>query len=83
MAIVTFDTLELTGKLKEAGFAPEQAEAVVRVISMAQEDLATKADLERVLEKNLAPIRTDLTLLKWMMGAVLAGIVSLILKSLF
>ena len=83
MATVIFDTLELTGKLKEAGFAPEQAEAVVRAISAAQEDLVTKADLEQVLEGKLAPIRTDLTLLKWMMGAILAGIISLIIKTLF
>ncbi|MEA3644357.1 MAG: DUF1640 domain-containing protein [Lamprobacter sp.] len=65
-------------KLKTAGFAPEQAEAVVRAIGTAQDELVTKADLEQAL----APIRTDLTLLKWMMGAVLAGIVSLIIKAL-
>jgi hypothetical protein len=51
---------------------------VVRAIGVAQEDLITKADLEQAL----APIRTDLTLLKWMVCAVLAGIVSLILKAL-
>ncbi|MCF7977420.1 MAG: CCDC90 family protein [Chromatiaceae bacterium] len=78
MATVTFDTLELVDKLKTAGFAPEQAEAVVRAIGTAQDELVTKANLDQAL----APIRTDLTLLKWMMGAVLAGIVSLIIKAL-
>ncbi|MBK1619437.1 DUF1640 domain-containing protein [Lamprobacter modestohalophilus] len=78
MATVTFDTLELVDKLKTAGFAPEQAEAVVRAIGTAQDELVTKANLEQAL----ASIRTDLTLLKWMMGAVLAGIVSLIIKAL-
>lgn len=78
MATVTFDTLEWVDKLKTAGFAPEQAEAVVRAIGTAQDELVTKANLEQAL----APIRTDLTLLKWMMGAVLAGIVSLIIKAL-
>jgi len=39
MATVTFDTLELVDKLKTAGFAPEQAEAVVRAIGTAQDDL--------------------------------------------
>ncbi|WP_201220760.1 hypothetical protein [Halochromatium roseum] len=72
------DTLELVDKLKTAGFAPEQAEAVVRAIGTAQDEHVTKANLEQAL----APIRTDLTLLKWMMGAVLAGIVSLIIKAL-
>lgn len=78
MTTVTFDTLELMDKLKTAGFAPEQAEAVVRAIGTAQEELVTQAHLEQAL----APIRTDLTLLKWMMGAVLAGIISLIIKTL-
>jgi hypothetical protein len=50
----------------------------VRAIGTAQDDLVKKADLEQAL----APIRTDLTLLKWMIGAVLAGIVSLIIKAL-
>ena len=40
--------------------------------------LIKKSDLEQAL----APIRTDLTLLKWMIGAVLAGIISLILRAL-
>jgi hypothetical protein len=78
MATVTFDTLELMEKLKAAGFGQEQAEAVVRAISEAQDELIKKADLEQAL----APIRTDLTLLKWMIGAVLAGIISLILRAL-
>jgi hypothetical protein len=79
MATVTFDTLELVEKLKAAGFAQEQAEAVVRAIGTAQDQLVTKPDLQEAL----APIRTDLTLLKWMMGAILAGVISLILKGLF
>ena len=70
--------LKTVDKLETAGFAPEQAEAVVRAIGTTQDDLVTKADLEQAL----APIRTDLTLLKWMIGAVLAGIVSLIIKAL-
>ncbi|WP_200238579.1 hypothetical protein [Lamprobacter modestohalophilus] len=51
------DTLELVDKLKTAGFAPEQAEAVVRAIGTAQDEHVTKANLEQAL----APIRTDLT----------------------
>ena len=61
---MTFDS----HKLKASGFTPEQAEAVVRVIAEAQDDLVTKKDLEIAL----APIRADLLLLKWMMGALLA-----------
>ncbi|MCI0399993.1 MAG: CCDC90 family protein [Gammaproteobacteria bacterium] len=35
MTTVTFDTLQLVDKLKAAGIPPEQAEAIVRVISEA------------------------------------------------
>ncbi len=79
MTTITFDTLQLMDKLKAAGLPPEQAEAVVRAISEAQSDLVTKADLEQAL----APLRTDLTVLKWMMGVLLAGVMSLILKGFF
>lgn len=36
MATMTFDTLALVDKLKTAGFAQEQAEAVIRVITDAR-----------------------------------------------
>jgi hypothetical protein len=52
---------------------------VVRVILEAQNQLLTKADLEIAL----SPVRTDLTALKWMMGVLLAGVLSLILKTFF
>jgi hypothetical protein len=83
MTTITFDTLQLVDKLKAAGFAQEQAESVVRVISDAQGELVTKTYLDHTLEKILAPIRTDLTVLKWMMGVLLAGVMSLILKGFF
>jgi hypothetical protein len=79
MTTITFDTLELSEKLKAAGIPPEQAEAVVRAIVEAQSQLVTKGDLETAL----APIRTDLTVLKWMLGVLLAGVVSLVLKAFF
>ena len=66
-------------KLKAAGFPPEQAESVVRAISEAQSELVTKD----ILEQALAPLRTDLMVLKWMMGVLLAGVMSLVLKGFF
>ena len=77
MTTVTFDTLQLADKLKAAGIAPEQAEAVVRVILEAQNQLLTKADLGIAL----SAVRTDLAVLKWMMGVLLAGVLSLILRT--
>ena len=76
MATITFDSLKLSDKLKSAGFTSDQAEAVVRVIAEAQDDLVTKKDLGTAL----APLRADVNLLKWMMGFVLAGIVAILLK---
>jgi hypothetical protein len=83
MSTVTFDTLELVEKLKTAGFAQEQAEAVVRVIADAQQDLVTRAYLDQALQRELAPIRTEIAVLKWMMGVVIGGLVALIIKSFF
>ena len=83
MPTVTFDTLELVEKLKAAGFQQDQAEAVVRVIAKAQDELVTKTHLDNTLEKMLAPIRTDLAVLKWMMGLLLAGVISLVMKTYF
>jgi hypothetical protein len=79
MATVTFDTFKLVDRLKSAGLGDQQAEAIIRVISEAQDELVTKKDLQ--LE--LAPIRADLAVLKWMMGVMLAGVLSLILKAFF
>jgi hypothetical protein len=66
-----------------AGIAPEQAEAVSRVIVEAQDELVTKAHLDAALEKALAPIRTDQAIQKWMMGILLAGVMSLVMKNFF
>ena len=33
--------------------------------------------------KALAPIRADLAVLKWMMGVLLAGVLSLVMKTFF
>lgn len=81
MATVTFDTHKFIQRLKSAGLPEAQAEAVADAFKEAhgESDLVTKKDLQ--LE--LAPIRSDLTPLKWMTGLVVAGILSLILKAFF
>lgn len=79
MTTITFDTLELVDKLKNAGIPQEQAEAVVRVIADAQNKLVTKDDLEIAL----SPLKTDLAVLKWMIGILIAGVMSLVLKTFF
>ncbi len=90
MTTITFDTLALVDKLKSAGFAQEQAEAVVRVISEAQDNLATKDDIKNALESALSPVKVDLAVLKaeatfnkWMLGFLLAGVMSIVIKTFF
>ena len=79
MATVTFDTLQLVEQLRTAGIPQEQAEAVVRVIAKSQDNLVTQVGLEVAL----APLRTDLAVLKWMIGLLLAGVMSLVIKAFF
>ena len=76
MTTVTFDTLKLVDKLKAAGIPQEQAEAVVRVIAEAQDE-------KTYLDLKLSPILTDFAVLKWMMGVLMAGVLSLVLKAFF
>jgi hypothetical protein len=68
MPTVTFDTLDATRRLRDAGFDEKQAETVVRVLAESQGDLVTKRDLEI----SLAPLKSDLAVLKWSTGVVIA-----------
>ncbi|MDD2864945.1 MAG: DUF1640 domain-containing protein [Methylococcales bacterium] len=83
MSAVTFDTLELTDLLRTSGIEQKQAEAIVKTIAKAQDGLVTKEYLDYKFEKELAPIRTDLVLLKWMMGLLLGGVLSIVVKTYF
>jgi len=79
MTTITFDTLELVDKLKAAGITSEQAEAVVPVIAVAQDELVTKT----YLDIELSPFLTDLAVLKWMISLILSCVLSLVLKAFF
>jgi len=83
MSTVTFDTMDLSRKLRDAGFDERQAEAVVRVMSDSQGVLVTKDHLEITLGKELSPIKADLLLLKWMMGVLIAMTVANFAKQFF
>jgi hypothetical protein len=65
--ISTLDTHELVKDLKASGFTDEQAEAVTRAVSLAQDldlsNIATKTDL--------APV--ELRLIKWVIGVGVAA----------
>jgi len=50
MGTVTFDTLEATRRLRDAGFDEKQAEVMVRVLSDAQSQLVTRGYFDSKLE---------------------------------
>jgi hypothetical protein len=87
MAAMTFDTLKFANKLKSAGVPDKQAEAEAEALSEVLEinlkELVTKEHLDIKLQQELAPIRTDLAVIKWMIGLMLAGVISLVLKAFF
>ena len=64
MATFTFDTHRAIQNLKEAGVAEAQAEAVVALVSSVfAENVATKADIQRLeqkLEYEVRSIRSDM-----------------------
>lgn len=85
MTTITFDTLKFVQTLEKAGVPYAHAEAFAEVFKQAQgeAELVTKPYLNATLDAALAPLRTDLAVLKWMMGLLLAGVMALILKNFF
>jgi len=81
MTTIAFDTLKFVEKLKAGGIPEDQAKA----ISEAFRDASGEADLvtKRDLQIELAPLRADISLIKWMLGILLAGVMALVLKSFF
>ncbi|HCI52566.1 MAG TPA: DUF1640 domain-containing protein [Gallionella sp.] len=81
MSTVTFDTLKFVKTPEASGMQNNQAEAIANAYRDASNDqeLVTKKDIQ--LE--LAPMKAELQILKWMTGLVLGGVVALVLKSFF
>ena len=88
MAAITFDTHKYVRKLITAGFEEAQAEAVADAFSEAQgeSDLVTKRDiseLRRDIDVRFERLDGELKLNRWMLGILIAGVMSLVLKSFF
>jgi hypothetical protein len=79
MTSMTIDTLKLADKLESAGFNRDQAAAVLRAIAESQDELVTRKDLDIAL----APIKTDLAVLKWGTVLVIAGVAAQLFKAFF
>lgn len=71
MSTITFDTLEYTRRLREAGFDEKQAEAAVRVLTDAQSSLASR----EYLDSRLEALEYRLTI---KLGGLLAAAVALV-----
>ena len=76
MAAVMFDTHKFVCKLKESGFEEKQAEGIADAFKDAsgEAELATKRDLKELelkLEARFEQIKGELSLVKWMVGAIL------------
>ena len=74
MSTITFDTHKFVRKLQEGGFDQKQAESLTEAMRAAidESELVTKKDLQI----ELAPLKADLLVLKWMVGAVLGMVVA-------
>ena len=81
MSAVSFDTHKFVRKLQDAGFDEKQAEGLSEAMhsAIAESELVTKKDLQI----ELAPLKADLNLLKWMMGALIAIAVANFSKQFF
>lgn len=87
MATITFDTLKFTQRLESAGIPHDQAVAMVEaqkesLSEIMEAHIATKND---VLDVKLKQVEHDgqFTLIKWMLGFLLAGVLAIIIKTFF
>jgi len=84
----TFDTLKFVRRLESAGFPSDQAEAVANSFRDAsgEAELATRRDLRELelkIESRFEQMKGELTLIKWMLGIMLGGVMALVLKAFF
>jgi len=81
MTSIPFDTLKFVETLENAGLERKQAAAIASAVRDSHDaaELVTKKDLAIAL----APIHAEQKLQRWMLGAVLGGIIALVLRSFF
>ncbi|MBF0293546.1 MAG: DUF1640 domain-containing protein [Magnetococcales bacterium] len=82
MTAITFDTLKFEETLKAAGFDEPQAKGMAAAIQEVQKANLEALVTEAKLEKELAPIRTDLAVIKWMLALIIIVTVLPALKTL-
>ncbi len=90
MSTVTFGTLKFVESLKAHNFTEEQAKGLSEAFKEAQDsslqDLATKDDLKGLkqdLKSDINELKYELKLHRWMLGILIAGVISLVMKAFF
>jgi hypothetical protein len=94
MVAVTFDTLKYVETLRTAGVPEIQAKAMAEAqrevfAEVSDNSLATKSDIFGVKQEiaevrhEVVEVKSDIKLLKWMFGFLLAGVASLVVKAFF
>jgi hypothetical protein len=79
-AVVALDTLRVSKRLAEAGFTSAQAEAVTSIVSEATDPVVRELVTRKDLQIELAPLRADNSLMKWMIGVNSAMLLAMLLK---
>jgi hypothetical protein len=78
MSIATFDKLAYLDSLKSAGIPEDQARAHTKALDDALKDSVVTT---QVLKDELSPIKAEMLVIKWMLGVLIAGVVSLVIKA--
>lgn len=84
---IQFDTLRYVEKLKSAGVPEAQAKAEAEALATALGEsasglLATKDDITNI-KVEMADMKSELKLMKWMIVTIVAGVISLVAKAFF
>lgn len=84
---IQFDTLRYVEKLKSAGVSDAQAKAEAEALATALGEsasglLATKDDITHV-KLEMADIKSEIKLIKWMTVTIVVSVVSLVVKTFF
>ena len=82
MTTITFDTQEAVIKLKAVGVSQEHADAFIKVIVEAQNDLTSKRDLTdavKEIKQDISVLSLKITGLYLFMAAITGGVAKLVL----
>ena len=76
MTAYAIDTLAIARELEQAGFEPQQAEAVATLMAQNGQELATKEDLAEAVKA----IRQELSIMRWLIGIQSAFVLAMALR---